>query len=81
MAAPSACSSKPGGSENIIKPAINNSGSVRAEPFVQGDKHFAKDLAELKLEQRVVIELKNPYLPPWVPLQRKELWFDPKSLK
>jgi hypothetical protein len=41
------------------------------------DKHFAKRLARLNLGQRVVIELENPYLPAWVPLQRKELWFDP----
>lgn len=44
------------------------------------DKHFAKDLADLKLGQRVVIALENPYLPGWVPLQRKELWFDHKKL-
>lgn len=43
------------------------------------DKHFARALAELKLGQRVVIELENPYLPAWVPLQRKELWFDHKK--
>lgn len=40
-------------------------------------KHFAKPLAELDLGHRVVIELENPYLPSWVPLQRKELWFNP----
>lgn len=45
------------------------------------DQHFAKALAGLELGQRVVIELENPYLPAWVPLERKELWFDPKKLK
>lgn len=44
------------------------------------EKHFAKRLAALKLGQRVVIELENPFLPSWVPFQRKELWFDPKRL-
>jgi len=45
------------------------------------EKHFAKQLSELKLGQRVVIELENPFLPPWVPFDRKELWFDPKRLQ
>lgn len=43
-------------------------------------KHFGKTLAELNLRQRVVIELENPFLPAWVPLDRKELWFDPARL-
>ena len=43
-------------------------------------KYYGKRLADLDLRQRVVIELKNPYLPAWVPLQRKELWFDPGRL-
>lgn len=45
------------------------------------DKHFKKQLSELKLRQRVVIELKNPFLPAWVPFDRQELWFDPKKLR
>ncbi len=45
------------------------------------DKHFAKRLAGLNLGQRVVIELENPYLPAWIPLQRKELWFDVGTLR
>lgn len=44
------------------------------------DKHYGKRLAALKLGERTVIELANPYLPAWVPLQRKELWFDPQRL-
>jgi hypothetical protein len=43
-------------------------------------KHFGKLLADLKLRQRTVIELDNPFLPAWVPLERKELWFDPRRL-
>jgi len=43
-------------------------------------QHFRKLLADLHLRQRVVIELENPYLPAWVPLKRKELWFDPARL-
>jgi hypothetical protein len=41
-------------------------------------KHFGKRVAELDLRPLTVIELKNPYLPAWVPLKRKELWFDPE---
>lgn len=41
------------------------------------NKHFGKLLADLNLRQRVVIDLENPFLPSWVPLERKELWFDP----
>lgn len=44
------------------------------------DKHFAKGVAELELDRRVVVELENPYLPSWVPFDRKELWFDPKRV-
>jgi hypothetical protein len=44
-------------------------------------RHFGKLLADLKLRSRIVIELENPFLPAWVPLNRKELWFDPKWLR
>jgi hypothetical protein len=40
-------------------------------------RNFGKPLAYLNLRQRVVIELENPFLPPWAPVKRKELWFDP----
>jgi hypothetical protein len=40
--------------------------------------HFGKLLSDLDLRQRVVVELENPFLPAWVPLERKELWFDPR---
>lgn len=40
-------------------------------------EHFAQGIADLHLERRVLIDLKNPALPPWVPLDRKELWLDP----
>lgn len=43
-------------------------------------RHFRKLLADLNLRQRVVVELENPFLPAWVPLKRKELWFDPARL-
>jgi hypothetical protein len=39
-------------------------------------KHFAAPLAELRLAERIVIELDNPFIPSWVPIERKELWFD-----
>jgi hypothetical protein len=43
-------------------------------------RHFGKILADLNLHQRALIELDNPFLPAWVPLKRKELWFNPKEL-
>jgi hypothetical protein len=43
-------------------------------------KHYGKVLADLDLPRRAVIELENPFLPAWVPRQRKELWFDPARL-
>jgi len=44
------------------------------------NKYFGKLLADLNLRQRVVIDLQNPFLPAWVPLGRKDLWFDPTRL-
>lgn len=44
------------------------------------NQHFAHQLVDLKLRERTVIELQNPYLPAWVPLSRKDLWFDPSAL-
>jgi ABC-type amino acid transport substrate-binding protein len=44
------------------------------------DQKFGKVIADLHLRQRVVIELENPFLPAWVPVSRKELWFDPAHL-
>jgi hypothetical protein len=43
-------------------------------------RYFGKLLADLHLRQRVVIELENPFLPAWVPVKRKELWFNPARL-
>jgi hypothetical protein len=40
-------------------------------------KNFGRAVADLHLERRVVIELTNPFLPSWVPVERKELWLDP----
>jgi hypothetical protein len=40
-------------------------------------KNFAQALTDLHLERRVLIDLKNPFLPAWVPVDRKELWLDP----
>jgi hypothetical protein len=45
------------------------------------DRYFFKELRELGLDRRVIIDLENPFLPPWVPLGRKELWFDVETLK
>lgn len=39
--------------------------------------YFSRSIADLHLEQRVLIDLKNPSLPSWVPLDRKALWLDP----
>lgn len=38
---------------------------------------FAGDLRRAGLHQRQVIRLKNPWLPPRTPLDRKELWYRP----
>jgi hypothetical protein len=43
-------------------------------------KYFGKLVADLDLRHRVLIELENPFLPGWVPLDRKELWFDPARM-
>ena len=40
-------------------------------------KNFGQAVADLHLERRVLIELSNPFLPKWVPVERKELWLDP----
>jgi hypothetical protein len=45
------------------------------------DKYFARSLRDLRLDQRLVIDLDNPFLPAWVPLDRRELWFDIETLK
>jgi hypothetical protein len=45
------------------------------------NKHFARTLGTLGLPERTVIELENPYLPAWVPVQRKGLWFDARGLR
>lgn len=43
-------------------------------------EHYGKLLVDLNLRQRVVIELENPFLPGWVPLSRKNLWFHPEQM-
>ncbi|WP_295992202.1 hypothetical protein [Rugamonas sp.] len=40
-------------------------------------QYFQKSLADLKLNSRTVLEMENPYLPPFVPVSNRELWFDP----
>ncbi len=40
-------------------------------------KYYGKVVADLDLRHRVLVELANPFLPKWVPLDRKDLWFDP----
>ena len=44
-------------------------------------KQHGAMLQGLDLAKRHVIELKNPWLPPVTPLQRKELWFQPSGGK
>jgi ABC-type amino acid transport substrate-binding protein len=41
------------------------------------DRYFQKSLATLNLKSRRVIELQNPYLPAFVPVSNRALWFDP----
>lgn len=43
------------------------------------ERHFAAPLAELRLAERRLIELENPFLPAWVPFHRTELWYDPRA--
>ncbi|MBV8657044.1 MAG: transporter substrate-binding domain-containing protein [Burkholderiales bacterium] len=40
-------------------------------------EQYASVLAKAQLDRRVVIELRNPTLPPQTPLGRRELWFNP----
>lgn len=40
-------------------------------------RYFQQPLADLKLNSRTVLELENPYLPEFVPVNDRELWFDP----
>jgi hypothetical protein len=42
--------------------------------------HYGKTLADLNLNRRLPIKLENPFLPAWVPLGRKQLWFDPARM-
>jgi hypothetical protein len=43
--------------------------------------YFGSLIRRAKLDQRVLIHLPNPLLPPATPLARKELWFTPDDLK
>jgi len=40
---------------------------------------YANLIAKAQLDRRVVIELSNPYMPPQTPVNRRELWFDPRE--
>lgn len=40
-------------------------------------RNFGQAVADLYLDRRVLIELTNPFVPSWVPVERKELWLDP----
>jgi ABC-type amino acid transport substrate-binding protein len=42
------------------------------------DAHFADAIAQAGLQRRRVLTLANPLLSPQTPLQRAELWFDPR---
>lgn len=42
-------------------------------------QHHAELIKSLQLNGRRIIELHNPLLPPDTPLQRPELWFDPRQ--
>ncbi len=41
-------------------------------------KYYDHIIKRSSLENRMIIELKNPLLPPKTPLERKELWYKPK---
>lgn len=43
-------------------------------------QHFGAALQQARLHERHLIELPNPLLPPATPLDRKELWLDPRQL-
>lgn len=45
------------------------------EDFFQ--ERFAHTLRDLQLNRRVFIRLQSPSLPAWVPVKRKDLWFNP----
>ncbi len=45
------------------------------------NRHFARSLHDLRIRRRVIIDLENPFLPAWVPLDRKELWLDIYAFK
>lgn len=40
------------------------------------DQHFGERLRQAHLDNRVIIELKNPLLTPGTPVDRPELWYD-----
>ena len=42
-------------------------------------KHFGETLKRLHMNERTVIELTNPWLSPLTPVDRPELWYDPKK--
>jgi hypothetical protein len=44
-------------------------------------EHHTRALEKAALEERTVIELNNPLLPPETPLGRRELWFSKDDLK
>jgi hypothetical protein len=41
------------------------------------DASFSQAITALKLGQRVIIDLKNPFVPDWLPVDHKALWLDP----
>ncbi|WKB51858.1 substrate-binding periplasmic protein [Eleftheria terrae] len=43
------------------------------------DRFYKDSLSSLRLSERTVIELENPFLPANVPFDRKELWLDLKN--
>jgi hypothetical protein len=44
-------------------------------------QHYGKLLRQSRLDKRRVLELKNPFLPPDTPLERKELWLRLEDIK
>ena len=42
-------------------------------------RYFGETIRSLDLSKRVVIELENPFLPDWVPVDQPEFWLDWKS--
>ena len=43
------------------------------------DKHQRHKIETLRLKERKLFRIENPFLPPETPLADKRLWFDPQT--